>query len=65
MTKAKTFEGVSVRTNGDELEVRFERVLAEMAKRNAGVAPKKNTLARQAMLRGLQAIEQELGLAAK
>jgi len=64
MTKrgAQKFQGVSVRTDGEGLDERIDRVVAELAKRGAGIAPKKNTVARNAMLRGLEAIERELGL---
>jgi hypothetical protein len=67
MAKSKSddgrqFKGVSIRTEGDEVEHRLDRVAAEVAKRAAGVRVTRSTVARSALLRGLEAMENELGL---
>lgn len=60
--KPQKFEGVSVRTD-DDVDARFDRVAIEMGKRAAGVVVKRGSVARAALLRGLQEIEKELGIA--
>ena len=46
-------------------EDRIARIIAALGKRALGVEPKKNTVARQALAIGLDAMERELGLVAK
>ena len=64
----RKFVGVSFRTRAvvpevGSLQDRLEIVLAAMAERAAGVAPKANSVAKSAFERGLAAIEKELGIA--
>jgi uncharacterized small protein (DUF1192 family) len=61
MTDTKKFTGVSVRTAG-EVDDRIDRLVTELSRRSAGIAPKRNTVAREALLRGLEVLERELGV---
>lgn len=63
-TKKQKFEGVSVRTEA-AVDERLDRVAEELSRRAAGMVVKRTAVAKTAMLRGLDAIERELGLVSK
>ena len=61
--KARAFQGISVRTEEDGLEARLDRLAAELSRRAAGTPLSRAKVAKTCMMRGLDSIEQELGLA--
>lgn len=63
MRKKDVFKGVAVRTEGSDLDARLDRVAEELTRRAAGVPQRRSNVAKTCMIRGLEAIERELGLA--
>ena len=59
---AKEHAGIRVET---ELLDRLEAIAAELSRRSAGVAVKRSDVARAALERGAESLEQELGIAEK
>jgi hypothetical protein len=60
----RKFEGVCIRTER-EIDARLDALALALSKRAAGVAVKRGSAAKAALLRGLDAIEHELGLVSR
>lgn len=61
--KRRKFEGVAVRTSGaDDIESRLDRIAEALSLRANGLPVKRGTAARHCMVRGIEAIERELGI---
>jgi len=62
MTSKKPQPWQATRPNAHGYEERIDRIVDALTKRSLGIAPKRNTIAKQALNLGLETLERELGL---